>query len=273
MNELSQADKDFLDPFLPTAVDVAASAGTQNPHDRPFVTLTYASSLDSMIALAPGVRTTLSGPETKCMTHYLRLHHDAILVGVGTATTDDPALNCRYPGATLHEQPQPVILDPTARWQPQKRKVVQLASERQGKAPWIFTNEPSHRAEVLHQVGGEYVLLSRDDRAVASREDTALSSSLSMSWAVILSTLKANGIKSVMIEGGATVINTLLAMPEFVDCVIITVAPTWLGVGGVQAAPAARSTDGQRVNAAWLRKASWRQFGHDAVLCGRLHDS
>ena len=89
-----------------------------------------------MIALAPGVRTTLSGPETKSMTQYLRLHHDAILVGVGTAIVDDPALNCRYPSANLTTQPQPIIVDPEIRWSAARSKVRQLAKENKGKMPW-----------------------------------------------------------------------------------------------------------------------------------------
>ena len=50
---------------------------------RPFVTLTYAQSLDGSIAGplgAKGSRLLLSGPRSMTLTHLLRAHHDAILV-------------------------------------------------------------------------------------------------------------------------------------------------------------------------------------------------
>ncbi|KAI0393184.1 bacterial bifunctional deaminase-reductase [Xylariaceae sp. FL0594] len=75
------------------------AGGLPSPRPRPFVTLTFATSLDSMLALGPGIRTALSGPRSKAMTHYLRSRHDAICVGVGTAIADDPGLNCRLAAA------------------------------------------------------------------------------------------------------------------------------------------------------------------------------
>lgn len=92
----------------------------------------------------------------------------------------------------------------------------------------------------------------------------------SMDWKEILQALKSEGLETVMVEGGATVINSLLARPELVDSVIVTIAPTWLGQGGLAACPSAVTQDGQRVNAARLADTAWRQFGADAVLCGRL---
>ncbi|KAF7845840.1 hypothetical protein BT93_L0389 [Corymbia citriodora subsp. variegata] len=263
---LTQEEQTFLRPFLPShACASSASEGPiqdsrppAKPDDRPFVTLTYACSLDSMIALAPGARTTLSGPETKAMTHYLRLHHDAILIGAGTAAVDDPGLNCRYPGATLQDQPQPVIVDPNGRWDAKDKKASRLAAEGSGKAPWVVARNGASSQEALRQSGGDYLLVAGD------------ASTSSMAWLEILQSLKRKGIRSVMIEGGAKVITALLAQPELVDAVIITIAPTFLGQGGVSVSPMPGTANGQRTNAAWLRQASWRQFGADAVLCGTL---
>ncbi|KAH9823662.1 2,5-diamino-6-ribosylamino-4(3H)-pyrimidinone 5'-phosphate reductase, partial [Teratosphaeria destructans] len=90
-------------------------------------------------------------------------------------------------------------------------------------------------------------------------------------WVSILRRLKREGIASVMIEGGASVISTLLAWPELVDVVIVTIAPTWLGEGGVAVTPGVkRGEGGQRVHAARLKETVWRQFGADVVVCGRL---
>ncbi|KAM3424828.1 hypothetical protein BST61_g6809 [Cercospora zeina] len=229
----------------------------------PFVTLTYAASLDSMIALAPGVRTTLSGPETKSMTHYLRLRHDAILVGANTAAVDDPGLNCRYPEATILDQPRPIIVDPNGRWKGIGKKAYRLAAEGEGKAPWVVTTSRTfEKKSRLHDIDGDYVIVDEQDSTGA------------IDWEGILRTLWVRGIASVMVEGGATVINSLLARPELVDAIIITIAPTFVGQGGVAVSPAPITApeSGERVNAAWLDQPLWKQLGSDVVLCARLRE-
>ena len=282
VNELSDVEKQFLHPHLP--IRASATVDHDVPRDdgdfmhggdhettRPHVTLTYASSLDSMIALAPGVRTTLSGPETKNMTHYLRLHHDAILVGVGTALADDPSLSCRYPGATLDSQPRPVIVDPEMRWDVRKSKVCALAIEGKGKAPWVIQKPRERNAEACGSSDCERLLVGDNGLVSPLTSPRSLSNaSQKIYWRSILRALKQKGIDSVMIEGGATIINDLLSQPELVDSVVLTIAPTWLGQGGVTVSPAAKTKNGQRINAARLEETSWRQFGQDAVLGGRL---
>lgn len=239
------------------------TTATAAPTGLPFVTLTYAASLDSMIALAPGARTSLSGAESKAMTHYLRLRHDAILVGAVTAAVDDPGLNCRYPDATILDQPRPIIVDPNGRWKGMGKKAYQLAAEGEGQAPWVVTTSQTfEKKSRLQDIDGDYVIVDEKDADGA------------IEWYALLRTLFVRGIKSVMIEGGATVINSLLAQPNLVDAVIITIAPTFLGSGGVAVSPAATQTPaeggGQRTNAAWLDQPSWKQFGNDVVLCARL---
>jgi 2,5-diamino-6-(ribosylamino)-4(3H)-pyrimidinone 5'-phosphate reductase len=249
---LSASEVSFLNSYLPESCQTQTQPSKLS--SLPFVTLTYACSLDGMIALAPGVRTSLSGPETKSMTHYLRLKHDAILVGAGTAVADVPSLNCRYPGAGLEEQPRPVVVDPKGRWGKEESAVARLAAEGRGKEPWIVSLD---RAEKVDGNGAAKVVRMRE------RVEGG------MDWEEVLRALKAEGVDSVMIEGGATVINALLARPHLVDSVIVTIAPTWLGQGGLAASPAGAVVDGQRVNAASLSETSWKQFGADAVLCGR----
>jgi diaminohydroxyphosphoribosylaminopyrimidine deaminase/5-amino-6-(5-phosphoribosylamino)uracil reductase len=79
---------------------------------RPHVTLKWAQSPDGFIATrdAQGkpIRTAITGPEAARWVHQLRHNHQAILVGAGTALTDDPALNTRHwPG----RNPIGILLD------------------------------------------------------------------------------------------------------------------------------------------------------------------
>lgn len=261
-----EESRGFLEPYLPSKNLVADENGF------PHVTLTYATSMDSCLALAPGIQTIISGPQSKAMTHYLRSRHDAILIGVGTATADDPALNCRlegvggYGGVGWEGQPRPVVIDPGARWVLTPRsKVLATVQEGKGKGPWViiapgFAMDPV-RLEMLKHYGGKYLGLTDFDKRWRLR------------WEAILKALVAEGIKSVMIEGGGMIINDLL-QPEhahFIRSVIITKAPRYLGRGGVMVSPAMRQDhSGKPQPGVEFKDVRWHPLGEDVMMCGRI---
>mmetsp|Transcript_33738 Transcript_33738/g.79550 ORF Transcript_33738/g.79550 Transcript_33738/m.79550 type:complete len:424 (-) Transcript_33738:266-1537(-) len=98
-------------------------AATAHPRRRPFVTLTYAQSIDGKIALRLDHEMTtsstttsqnlaISGPESFRLTHALRSIHDAILVGGNTLAIDNPRLSNRlWDTATVTESPVPPSAD------------------------------------------------------------------------------------------------------------------------------------------------------------------
>ena len=74
-----------------------------------------------------------------------------------------------------------------------------------------------------------------------------------------------------MIEGGGGVINDLLAKdPSLVNAVIITLAPVYLGSGGVHVSPPRgnRISAGQPV--ARFKEVHWSSLGQDVVMAGRI---
>jgi len=245
----------ILNPYLPLKNNEATLK------DQPFVTLTFATSLDSQISAAPGTQTILSGSHSKAMTHYLRSKHDAILVGVGTAEADDPGLNCRlqgvggYGGLGLEGQPQPIIIDPKARWNFSERsKLFRLIRSKKGKAPLILTTSsdlPTKRRNLLEELGGRYVHMESQQH-------------LSMKWNEILRMLRLEGIRSLMIEGGGHVINTLLndEHQNYINSIILTIAPTWLGNGGVAISPLLKEQ-------LHLKDVRWLPLGEDVVMAAR----
>ena len=62
---------------------------------RPFVHLKLAVSLDGKIATRTRDSHWVTGPESRARAHELRHQYDAILIGAGTAMTDDPLLTDR----------------------------------------------------------------------------------------------------------------------------------------------------------------------------------
>lgn len=228
----------FLEPYLP-----------HEQNGRPFVTLTWAQSLDSRIASQPGVQTKISHLETKTMTHYLRAYHDAILVGVGTVLADDPKLNCRYGNFS---KIRPVIIDPSGKWDYKNSTLCKLREQGQGLAPFIFVNAD---ADISSE--NEGILSAQDGAYCRLRFDPA---DKAANWLLMFNALYNAGIQSVMVEGGAIVINELL-QGSLVDSVVITIGPVFLGKDGVQVSPSlARS----------IKNVEWWRGETDSVMAGRL---
>ncbi|RGP79470.1 riboflavin biosynthesis domain-containing [Fusarium longipes] len=253
----------MLEPRLPPMT-------TNEVLSRPFVTLTFATSLDSSLSLAPGVRTRLSGPDSKAMTHYLRSRHAAILIGVSTLLADSPALNCRINGAT--SQPRPIIIDPHLRWIPSRTdKVLEVARLGNGLAPFVLTGMdvndlPAASVSILEEHGGKYIHVPTTLGPNGRKR---------FDWCDVFDALLREDLPSVMVEGGGQIINSLLD-PRFhnaIDSVIVTIAPTWLGQGGVLVSPdRLQDSAGTPIPVARLSNVSWHPFGEDVVLCGNLHN-
>ena len=68
---------------------------TRVTQGRPMLTLKLASSFDGRIATQTGESQWITGPDARRHVHALRLIHDAVMVGGGTARADHPALNVR----------------------------------------------------------------------------------------------------------------------------------------------------------------------------------
>ncbi|MDP6108611.1 MAG: bifunctional diaminohydroxyphosphoribosylaminopyrimidine deaminase/5-amino-6-(5-phosphoribosylamino)uracil reductase RibD [Rhodospirillales bacterium] len=79
---------------------------------RPLFTLKAATSLDGRIATRTSDSKWITGPQARAAGHMLRVRHDAIMIGIGTALADDPQLTCRLPGMAGYS-PHRIIADST----------------------------------------------------------------------------------------------------------------------------------------------------------------
>ena len=213
---------------------------------RPRVTLTYAQSLDGSIAGQPGHPLALSGAESLRLTHALRARHDAILVGIGTVLADDPQLTVRL---VEGRNPRPVIVDSQLRCPPGARMFRAGAGQ-----PIIATTTLASEscAVALQQAGARILRLPHTPDGRVSLPD-------------LLAALRAEGIASLMVEGGAGIITSFIRS-RLVDEIMLTIAP--LFVGGVRAVTALLAADAAALPR--LRNATWQQLGPDFVVQGAL---
>lgn len=216
--------------FLSSVLPVPGDSSLEDEFQRPLVTLTFAQSLDAKIAGKGGKQLILSGRESMLMTHWMRTNHDAILVGIGTALNDDPQLNSRH--IPEHERPshlpRPVILDTNLRLRPDC-KLLKNYRERKGRRPWVICDanltSGDGRKSILEDAGARVIGVPSVDGFIVIPD--------------LLKVLYNFGIKSLMVEGGATVIGSFLAecartKPNtIIDTLIITIAPMLIGDDGV----------------------------------------
>lgn len=236
-----------LVPLPETLVPFLREYLPKQHEDKLFVTLTWAQSLDARISAEKGVQTAISHLETKTMTHYLRANHDAILVGIGTVLADDPKLNCRFGNARI----RPVVVDPHGKWQYAKSTLRSICDQNLGLAPYIVTGKHSKFDEesiaVLESQGGKIVRLD-------------LGLDHGRNWELIFAELHTLGLKSVMVEGGAIVINELL-LSSLVDSVVITIGPVFLGQKGTEVSP---------LTSVKLTNVTWWSGVQDTVMAARI---
>lgn len=180
---------------------------------RPFVTLSYAQSLDGSITRQRGQPMALSGQESLTLTHQLRTGHDAILVGIGTVLADDPRLTVRL---VAGPDPQPIIVDSRLRLPLSARLLTQHPHK-----PIVATTETADPQK-------EAALIAAG--ATIARLPATANGQVSLPH--LLACLDEHGIRSLMVEGGAGIITSFLA-EQLVDRLVITVAP--LLVGGLNA--------------------------------------
>jgi diaminohydroxyphosphoribosylaminopyrimidine deaminase / 5-amino-6-(5-phosphoribosylamino)uracil reductase len=226
--------------------DAARMAPTQAR--RPSVTVSYAQTLDGRLATRSGSSQWISGPQSLTLAHELRAGHDAIVVGAGTVCRDDPRLTVRL---VRGRDPLRVVVDSTLRIPP--TAAVLAGGAAHGTLLAVTERAPAARREAAAVLGATVLRLPCDE---ARRVDLG----------ALLAALAERGVRTAMVEGGATLITTLLRA-RLVDRLVVCIAPKILGAG-IEAVGDLGISDLAR--ALSLREMRATPCGADIILDGQV---
>ncbi len=225
----------------------AVAAEHRRKTGRPFVTLSYAQSLDGCIAARRGEALSLSGPQSLIFTHKLRAGNDAILVGIGTVLSDNPRLNVRLVNG---KSPRPIVVDSQVRI-PLESKLLHQNT----LTPWVIaaTEPEPERRKAVESSGAEILTTACNFRG-------------QVDLCAMLEKLGELGVNSLMVEGGARIITNFL-LERLANFMVLTVAPVVIfgGLRGVSDLGRSDPDDLPR-----LRDPQHKWLGKDLILWGHL---
>lgn len=205
--------------------------------ERPWVTLKLAVSLDGAISDAERTTGWLTGPLARTEVQRLRAVSDAVAIGIATAIADDPLLTARVdpPPAV---QPTRIVFDRNARLSSSS-----MLARTAGDVPTI-------------------IITTRTTVIPADLTNAGVDAIRARDLHDALAQLKARGIKSLLVEGGAGLAASFLGA-GCVDRLIIFQAPIVLGAGALGAFSGIASHD--LAHAPRFHALRVRRFGDDVM--------
>ncbi|CAN5649472.1 bifunctional diaminohydroxyphosphoribosylaminopyrimidine deaminase/5-amino-6-(5-phosphoribosylamino)uracil reductase RibD [soil metagenome] len=178
---------------------------------RAFVSLKLAMTLDGRLGARDGSSRWITGPEARRRVHERRAEVDAVMVGSGTVSADDPRLTARHPGAT--RQPARIVVDGSGTTSPSARVLAGT-----GVTFVATTNRSSHDVHMgWKDAGAEVIVLPEADDGVDLR--------------ALVEHLGAAGMLEVLCEGGARLATSLLRA-DLVSRLELHLGPVLVGPGG-----------------------------------------
>lgn len=179
----------------------------------PHLTLKLAATLDGRTATASGESRWITGSLSRRKVHALRLNHDAVMVGSGTALADDPDLTVRDLGAV--RQPVRIVLDRLVKHSPESR----LGRTAKDGPVWLLHSPAApEAARSAWQATGATLI-----------EIPETNGHLDLKAA--LRTLAGKGLTRILSEGGSTLAAALIR-DRLVDDLALFTAGALIGADG-----------------------------------------
>jgi len=214
----------------------------------PFVTIKYAQTLDGRIATATGQSQWISSASSLKFTHKLRAEHDAILVGVGTVIKDNPELTVRL---VRGRNPLRIVVDSALKIPPQSKVLQNLSKNRTIIATIKKASDPQFKK--LSNLGAEIVTIGTNKQGNVDLKK-------------LLKILSKRNISSVLIEGGAQIITSIL-INNLANRLVTVIAPKILGKG-IEAVGDLRIRNLDLAKKLSIRKIT--RSGDDIIIDNRL---
>ena len=213
-------------------------------HRMPFVTVKSAMTMDGKIATGVGESKWITGGLARARGMALRAEADGVLVGINTILADNPKLTPRIPGV---RNPRRIILDSHART-PLRANVV---TDKFARLTTIVVGKSAPTSRVA---------------ALARRVNvfTAPLSGAELSLRWLLKKLGAEGVTSLLVEGGGEV-NASFLLGGFAQRVEFFYAPKVLGGRDARKSVAGEGVQ-QVADMIKLRDVEWKHLGPDLWL-------
>lgn len=197
------------------AADLMAGYLIRSLKKRPEVILKLALSRDGKIGRKGGGQVPITGPVSNSQVHLMRAQADAILVGIGTALSDDPALTCRLPGLSARS-PTRIVLDGSC-----KLPATSVLTETAQEHPVFVAAGPDADAKnrkVLADKGVRFIATDTYGGRIALPE--------------LLEDLAGQGIMTLMVEGGGKTAAAFLE-ENLIDRIVLFEGAEAIGADGI----------------------------------------
>ena len=215
----------------------------------PFVTVKFAQSLDGRLATATGNSQWISSPSSLRLAHKLRREHDCVMVGIGTVLADDPQLTVRLIDGC---NPLRVVLDSHLRI-PSTARLLHEGAQRTLIATTLKAD--SGRFRELEALGVELMTVP------------GVEAGSGIDLPELLRTLGRRGVASVLVEGGAGLITSMLAA-RLADRLVVVVAPKLIGRGIESIGDLGTTNVNEAIT---FSSVETRKLGPDVVFDARLN--
>lgn len=207
----------FQNLMADQARDVNAGFLKRVTQGLPFVTLKLATTLDGRIATATGESRWITGSDARRHVHALRLSHDAVMIGAGTARADDPDLTVRELGAA--HQPVRIVFDTRLSHDPHSR----LGQTAHNNPVWLVHTAaaPAHARKAWAATGAGLIEVADDGIGQINTK-------------IALQALAAKGLTRILCEGGGALAASLLRA-GLIDDIAVYTAGAVIGADGTAA--------------------------------------
>jgi diaminohydroxyphosphoribosylaminopyrimidine deaminase/5-amino-6-(5-phosphoribosylamino)uracil reductase len=225
---------------------------------RPWIIAKWAMTLDGKIATATGDSRWISGEASRAIVHTLRGRMDGIMIGRGTAKTDDPLLTARPAGPRVATR---IVVDSSASLSRESQLVRTIR-----EAPLLVAsgaNAPQEKIDQLTVAGCEVITCRLEDSSKSGCTDQ------SVSIPALLDELGRRRMTNVLVEGGSKLLGALFDAGA-IDEVHVFIAAKLIGGANVPS-PIAGAGLEKIAAAISVKDIDFRHVGNDIYLYGRIN--